>query len=147
MNRRLSVASEPAFGPLLAVDQSSELCGEFKGALMKLVEGNVYVRPSALEAKAGPAPLIQYGPMAAGECTQRFAGIEEARQAMPGFDAGAMRLDLDPHSLFRGPDVNRFDLLKALPEPDKPRTLPEAVRKLLGWSEQEARTAGAYPAR
>ncbi|MEI9970900.1 MAG: hypothetical protein WDO73_01975 [Ignavibacteriota bacterium] len=64
---------------------------------------------------------------------------------MPEFEADGRQLDRTPRGIFKGPDLARYQLLEALPGMAERETLPADVRKLLGWSEEEARAPGAYP--
>jgi hypothetical protein len=70
--------------------------------------------------------------------------LEEFRKLAPGFEASGRQFDRTPRSVFKGPDVGRYDLVQAMTGTE---TAPADVRKLLGWSEEDARTVGAYPFR
>jgi hypothetical protein len=83
-----------------------------------------------------------WSPAAADNCTARLATLDDFRKLAPAFEATGQQLDLTPRSIFKGPDVGRYELLRALPGG---ATLPEDVRKLLGWSAEEARSVGAFP--
>jgi hypothetical protein len=139
----LIVASEAYRRPLLQFDQPASLCAKLTRPAAKEVDGNVYVR-AALPGGAAPSPLIVWSPAAVDGCTARLASLEEFRKLAPAFEAGGRQLDLTPRSIFRGPDLGRYELKQALPET---MTLPADVRALLGWSEEEAQSPGAYPFR
>jgi hypothetical protein len=62
---------------------------------------------------------------------------------MPAFEASGRQLERTPRSIFKSPDLGRYELLEALPAGE---ALPDDVRKLLGWSNEQA-TTGAYPFR
>jgi hypothetical protein len=135
----LLVASEAYQGPLLQVGQPSALCPKLTRPMLKEVEGNVYVRASL--PGASPAPLIAWSPAASDNCVSRLASLDEFRKL--GYEAAGRQLDRTPRSVFKSPDLGRYDLL----EPLGGTAAPADIRKLLGWSEEEARTAGAYPFR
>jgi hypothetical protein len=64
---------------------------------------------------------------------------------VPAFEGGGRQLDRTSRSIFKGPDLGRYELLQALPGTPGGPTLPADIRKLLGWSEDDARSPGAYP--
>ena len=112
----------------------------------KQVGGNVYVRAS-LPGATGVPPLILWSPAATESCVTRLASLDEFRKLMPAFEADGRQFDRTSRGIFKGPDLGRYELLEALPGTAERETLPEDVRKLLGWSEEEARSPGAYPFR
>jgi len=142
----LLVSSEAYHHPLLQFEQAPALCGKLTRPAAQLVEGNVYVR-AAQPGTAAPETLIVWSPVQGDNCVARYGSHEEFRKAAPAFDATGMQLDLTPASVFKGPDVKRYELLQALPAPKEGRHLPAEVLKLLGWTEADARTPGAYPIR
>ncbi|MDR3718693.1 MAG: right-handed parallel beta-helix repeat-containing protein [Bryobacteraceae bacterium] len=142
----LLVASEAHHRPLLQFEQAPALCVKLTRPAAQLVEGNVYVR-AAQSGSAASETLIVWGPVQANSCVARYGSHEEFRRAVPGFDSTGMQLDLTPASVFQGPDVKRYELIQALPAPKEGRHLPADVLKLLGWTEADARTPGAYPIR
>jgi hypothetical protein len=80
-------------------------------------------------------------------CTARLTSLDEFRKLVPAFEAGGRQLDRTPRSIFHGPDLGRYELLQALPGTPGAATLPADVRALLGWSEEDAQSPGAYPFR
>jgi hypothetical protein len=139
----LLVASEAYHGPLLRFEEPASLCTQLPRLQAKEVGGNVYVRA----AQSGPGtapPLIVWSPSATESCVSSFGSLEEFRRLLPTFEARGRQLDRTPRSIFKSPDLGRYELLHALPAGE---TLPPDVRKLLGWSEEEAGTPGAYPRR
>ena len=107
--------------------------------MAKEVGGNVYVR-----AIAAPSPLIVWSPAATESCVVRLGSLDEFRKLVPAFEASGRQLDATPRSIFKGPDLGRYELLQALPGMTG-EALPADIRKLLGWSEEDARSPGAYP--
>ncbi len=140
----LLVTSDPHRGPLLRFEQSRPLCAKLQRPQAKEIDGNVYARAAAPDATAAP-PLIAWSPSASDSCVSALGSLEEFRKLAPAFETGAQQLNRDPRSVFKGPDVGRYELLQAPPGTRK--TIPEEVRKLLNWSEQEAQSPGALPYR
>ena len=136
----LMVASESFHKPLLRFEQPAALCSKLTRPMAKEVNGNAYVRAN-LPAMAA-APLVQMSPATTDNCVAPLGSLEEFQKLVPAFEANGRQLDRTPRSVFKGPDVERYDLLQAIPAGT---ILPADVRKLLGWSEEEAKTAGAYP--
>ena len=160
----LLVASESYRKPLLRFEQPVALCARLQRPMAKEVNGNVYVRAAAAGATT---PLIVWSPNGASatnatasttasgttaansptpeSCTSTFNSLDEFRKAAPSFETSSRQFDRTPRSAFKGPDVGRYELLQALPGASASQALPSDVRKLLGWSEEDARTPGAYP--
>lgn len=143
----LMVASEAFRRPLLQFGQPAMLCAKLPRPQAKEVGGNVYVRATASGSTAAPPPLVTWSPAATEGCASTFASLDEFRKQVPAFETGGRQLDLSPPSVFKGPALGRYDLLQALPGTPAAATLPPDIRKLLGWSETDARSAGAYPFR
>jgi hypothetical protein len=132
----LLVASDAYREPLLQFEQPKALCAKLPRPQAKEVGGNVYVRATAA------LPLIVWSPAATDSCSTPLGSLDEFRKLMPAFEAGGRQIERTPRSIFKGPDLGRYELLEALP-PGEP--LPDDVRKLLGWTKEQATTAGAYP--
>jgi hypothetical protein len=145
----LMVASEAYHRPLLQFEQPRSLCAKLPRPQAKQVGGNVYVRASlpGESGATGAPPLILWSPTETESCVARLGSLDEFRKLAPAFEADARQFDRTPRSIFRGPDLGRYELLEALPGTVEGETLPADVRKLLGWSEEDARSPGAYPFR
>jgi hypothetical protein len=139
----LMAASEGFGRPLAEFWEPAPLCAKLPRPQVKEMNGNVYARASVPGATAA-APLVVWSPAADDSCTARAASLEGLRKLVPEFERSGRQIGRNPRSVFKGPDVGRYEPLEALPGGD---TLPADVRQLLGWSEQQARTAGAYPGR
>jgi hypothetical protein len=142
----LLVASEAYRAPLLRFGQPSSLCAKLPRPQAKEVDGNVYARATTAGPASGP-PLVVWGPVATESCVTTLGSLDEFRKLVPAFEASGRQLDRTPRSIFKGPDLGRYELLQALPVMPGGAALPADVRKLLGWSEEEARSPGAYPFR
>ncbi|MFB3776464.1 MAG: right-handed parallel beta-helix repeat-containing protein [Bryobacteraceae bacterium] len=136
----LLVASEGSRRPLLRFEQPAMMCQKLPRPQAKEIAGNVYVRP--VQPGAAAPPLITWAPAAAENCLATATSLEEFSKVAPSFETGARQLDRTPGSIFKSPLLGRYELLQAIPAGG---TLPADVRKLLGWSEAAARSAGAYP--
>ncbi len=138
----LLVASEAYRNPLLQFEQPGSLCAKLTRPMAQQVGGNVYVRASLPGETAAP-PLFEWSPAATESCVTKVGSLDEFRKLAPAFEGDGRQLDRTPRTIFKGPDLDRYELREALP--GTAETLPEDVRKLLGWSEEDARSAGAYP--
>ncbi len=134
----LLVASDDYRSPLLQFEQPKSLCSKLPRPQIKELDGNVYVRATA-------ASLIAWSPANSDSCVSTFGSLDDFRKAAPAFEAHGQQLDRTMRSIFKGPDLGRYDLLQGFPGPRE--TLPSDVRKLLNWSEEETKSPGAYPFR
>jgi hypothetical protein len=141
----LMAASESFRGPLLEFGQRPpSLCGKLQHAQATEVDGNVYLRDSSATAGA-PAPPIVYAPSQGENCASRLATLDDFRKLEPAFEKNGVEIDRSPRSVLKGPDMGHFELQRPLPNAPAINFLPPEVRSLLGWSEAEAKTPGAYP--
>jgi len=136
----LMAASEAYRGPLARFEQPAALCATLPRPMLKATGGNVYVR-----ADAAPV-LITWSPSAAEGCISKAGSLDEFHKLAPEFETGGRFLDATLRSLFKGPDAGRYELRQSLPGTGG-MALPADVQKLLGWSEADARTTGAFPVR
>jgi hypothetical protein len=134
----LLVASDEFLNPLLQFEQPRQLCSKLPNPQAKEIDGNVY-------ARTGETSLISWSPTTSDSCVSIFGSLDEFRKAAPAFEARSQQIDRTPRSVFKGPDVGRYELLQALPGMRAP--LPADVRKLLNWSEEDTRSPGAFPFR
>jgi Right handed beta helix region len=141
----LLVASASYGKALLRLEQPKALCEKLPHPQVKELDGNVYVREGALGA-AGP-PLIVWSPAATDSCVSEFDSLEAFQKAVPSFETRARYVDAAPGSVLKAPDLQNYELVRPLPGPAPGMILPLDIRKLLGWTEQDSRSPGAYPAR
>jgi parallel beta-helix repeat protein len=143
----LMAATDSYSEPLLEfLQRPPSLCGKLQHAQATEVDGNVYLR-AASTGSGAPAPLILYAPSAGENCTSRFVSLDDFRKLQPAFEKNGVQIDRSPRSVLKGPDRGNFELQRALPNVPARNFLPSEVRSLLGWSEAEAMTPGAYPLR
>jgi hypothetical protein len=72
------------------------------------------------------------------------ASLEEFRRLTPGFEARGQSLDVPPGSVFKSPELGRYELFHRLPGVTGEVAVPPAVLSILGWSAQDAQSPGAY---
>ena len=142
----LMAASDSYRDPLLEfLQRPSSLCGTLQHAQATEVDGNVYLRAASTAGSGAPAPLIVYAPAEGENCTSRLASLDDFRKLRPAFEKNGVQIDRSPRSVLKGPDLGHFELQSALPNAPAIDLLPPEVRSLLGWSEVQAKTPGAYP--
>jgi parallel beta-helix repeat protein len=136
----LLVASSTYTRPLLNFEQPKLLCDKLTRPMTTQVDGNVYVRPNATGVAA--SPLIQMSPASTDTCIAGLNSLDDFRKLVPAFETKGQQLNRTPRSVFKSPELSRYELLQPMPAG---AVTPVDVRKVLGWSEEQARTAGAYP--
>jgi hypothetical protein len=141
-------ATDSFHDPLLEfVQRPSSLCGKLVNAQAAEVDGNVYIRAASTAVSGAPVPLIVYAPSQGENCASRLASLADFRKLEPAFEKKGVQIDRSPLSVLKGPDLGHFELQRALPDAPAINFLPPEVRSLLGWTEAEAKTPGAYPLR
>jgi parallel beta-helix repeat protein len=136
----LLVASDSYKRPLLRLEQPKALCEKLPEPQVKELDANVYVRASGT-----PAPLVVWSPAATDSCLATHDSLESFRKAVPAFETRARYVDAPPGSVLKGPELQNYELLRALPGAAPAVTLPAEVRRLLGLSEKGALSPGAWP--
>jgi parallel beta-helix repeat protein len=129
--------------PLDFTQPPPSLCGKLVHPQATQVDGNVYIRP----ASESSVPLIVFAPAGDKGCATRLATLDDFRKLRPEFEKNGVEIRRSPRSVLKGPDAGRFELQHALPNAPAINFLPPEVRSLLGWSEADAKTPGAYPLR
>lgn len=139
----LMVASEAYAGPLLRFEQPASLCKALAKPMASGVDGNVYARARTWRTDPS-APLVRMSPVRTDSCVLDLETLDDFRKLRPEFETNGRQIERTPRSIFMGPDLGNYRLLQPLPAA---APLPPDVRRHLGWSEIEARTVGAWPAR
>lgn len=142
----LLVASEAHRRPLLRLEQPAAMCKQLSRPQAQQIDGNVYIRATLPDGPAAP-PLITWSPAAAENCLLTATSLEEFRKAVPQFETAGQQRDLTPRSVFKSPDAGRYEPRQPFAAMPRAPVLPPEVRRLLGWSEQDAVTKGAFPPR
>jgi hypothetical protein len=138
----LLVASAVYRKPLLRFEQPKALCEKLQRPQASEVDGNVYARPAVTGL-----PLIVWSPAATDNCLAEIESLEAFRKLAPAFETRGRYLDTSPASVLKGPDLGRYELLRALPGTTSTWSLPADVLKVLGWTAADTRSSGAYPFR
>jgi hypothetical protein len=125
--------------PLLQVEQAPGLCGRLTRPQASQVDGNLFVREGGNLGQA----LILWSPAPGDNCTARLNSPEALHQLDASFAAHSPYLLRNLQSVFRSPDLERFDLVRGL-SVETGAPMPDDVRELLGWSGQPS-VPGAYP--
>ena len=139
----LLVAGDSYTKPLLGFEQPRTLCEKLPRSMATEIDGNVYVRSN----QAGALPLIGWSPAASENCLTSFNSLDEFRGRFSNFETTGRQINRTIRSVFKSPELNRYELLPEIPAAPVARELPPDVRRALGWNEKEARTVGAYPVR
>ena len=126
--------------PLLQFTQQKGLCGKLTRPQVTQFDDNVYVRTGDASAKT----LLVWSPTKGENCTAEFKSLDGLRELHPEFEAHSRYIDNYYGTVFKSPELGRFELNRALPELTAD-SLPDEMRKLLDWSKADARTPGAYP--
>lgn len=120
--------------------QPENLCARLTMPHATSVDANAYV----VAADAGQK-TITWSPMPAENCVATFDTIDGLRAAVKGVETHGVQIDATVHDVFRSPELKNYRLVRSIERAAGSPALPEDVRKLLGWSESQARTIGAYP--
>ena len=129
--------------PLDFTQWSPSLCGKLVHPQATQIDGNVYIRP----ASGSSTSLIVFAPTEGKGCAAQLASLDDFRKLWPEFEKNGVEIDRSSRSVLKGPDAGRFELQHAQPDAPAINLLPAEVRSILGWSEAEAKTPGAYPLR
>lgn len=134
------LVADPSFTrPLLRFEQPQALCESLTRPMASEVNGNVYVRarPGGSDAEL---PLIVMSPVANESCLATFTSLAALREVLPAFETAGQELDRTPRSIFKAPDLGRFELLRPIAAKPGAPTLPAHVRDALGWNQAESQT-------
>lgn len=124
----------------LQLSQTKPLLERLAAPQLAQSAGNVFVRAPG---GATLPPLAAWAPVDRATVTRDFATLDELRAAYPQFETASRALELSPGAVLRSPELKNFRLVQPLSI--EAATPPEVLR-LLGWSEADARTPGAFPA-
>ena len=143
----LLVADEQFHKPLLRFEQTKALCGRLTRPQVTQLDGNLYVRRTGPAGPPEASPLLVWSPAAGENCTVECATLDELRKLHPEFEAHGQYLAGYPGLIFRSPELGNYELIHSFPGTVPAIAPPDGIQGLLGWSEQDARTPGAYPVR
>jgi len=137
----LLVASERFSKPLLRFQQSPALAGKLTNPQVTRFDSNVYVRSEP----AGSSPLLVWSPAPGDGSTAEFKTLAEFQKLCPPFEAHSKVITSSLASLFKSPDLSRYELIQDLSLPESAAPIPDEIRRLLGWPKQDTIVPGAYP--
>jgi hypothetical protein len=125
--------------PLLRFDQMRVLCGKLTRPQVTQLDGNVYVR-------AGDAVSqnpFMWAPAAGDDCVAYARTLADFQKLAPGFETHSQSLNVPLRSIFKSPELARYELIRPLGDPAAGGLMPPEVRQLLGWPD-EPHAPGAY---
>ncbi|MDX2186462.1 MAG: right-handed parallel beta-helix repeat-containing protein [Opitutaceae bacterium] len=139
----LFVSDESFRRPLVRFDQPAELSDKLTTLQVQRFDHNTYVRVG----RGAATSLINFMPVPSLEKGSQFADLDALRAVFPQFEKGGRFFPQHHVSPFSSWERRLFSLASPLPAVPAADTLPAKVRDLLGWSEADATTPGAYPSR
>ena len=105
------------------------------------LDDNVYVRSGDNREQS----LLVWSPVEGEDCVTEFKSLDGLRKLHPEFEAHSRYLDNYTGSVFKSPELKRFELSVDLALAPSVNTLPAEIQKLLGWPDQAMQVPGAYP--
>jgi Nitrous oxidase accessory protein len=136
----LLAADEGFKGPLLSFWQSAAVKERLKDPQVKQLDGNVYVR----RTPAKPQPLIAWSPADAEKGVLELGSLDELRNVQPAFEAQSREFSGYWGLLFRGAELENFQLAKTFPGAGVGVAVPAKVRELLKVEAGAPVFPGAY---
>ena len=126
--------------PLLRAEQTKPLWGRLTRQQPAQLDGNVYVRPPG-----GADPLLVWSPLPGEVCQAELPSLEALRKVDLAFEVHGRQIAAELCSIFRSPDLGRYDIIRPLGQAGEGDDVPADVRALLGWPQEPGRAPGAYP--
>jgi hypothetical protein len=74
-------------------------------------------------------------PAATENCLATLTSLDDLRKWAPAFETTGQQLDRTPRSIFKAPDLGRYEPLQAIAAGAGGQPLPAHIREALGWSE------------
>jgi parallel beta-helix repeat protein len=127
--------------PLLFVWQPASLCGQLTKPEINDMDHNVYIRG----VEKTPYAFILWSPAQNDKCQVCFDSLESLRKLYPGFEANSRFYSDYGGPLFKGAELNNYQLLEDFPGAKLGSLPPEEIRRLLSPSGKEGPYVGAYP--
>lgn len=138
----LLAADENFHQPLLRFEQARALCGKLVKPQAAQFDYNVYVR----SGDSAGRNLLVWSPVAETNCIARINTLEELRRLNPEFESHSVYLSNHYGSVFKSPELKRYELnagLAMLPQvPPLPPHIQERLPEI-----SRSQTPGAYPQR
>jgi len=130
--------------PLLRFRQPASLRQRLTQPQVKQLDYNVYVR----RADADSQPLIVWSPAATANSMLNIKSPEDLTKLYPEFAAHSKAFDNYYGPLFRSPELDNYELLKAFPGSTAATILPTEIRSAQGGlrlPKKDSRFPGAFP--
>jgi parallel beta-helix repeat protein len=127
-------------GPLLVLWQPAALCERLNKPQVKELDYDVYVR-----GRDRAEPLILWSPAADVNCQTRFESLDGLQKLHPEFAAHSKYFANYSGPLFKGPELDNYQLLQRFPGATTATSLPAEISELLGRGKKDTRFIGAYP--
>jgi parallel beta-helix repeat protein len=135
----LLTADENFKRPLLYIWQPDTLCGMVSKPQLKQLDYNVYVSSS----EAGTAPLMYWSTFSNNKCqTLSLGSLEELRKLSPEYSSHSKYFANYNGPLFKGREIDNYQLLKSFPGSNSAEQLPSEISKVLN---QTGKYIGAFP--
>ena len=126
--------------PLLALAQTPSLCERLNQPQIGRLDYNTYVRSS----DNPETPLIVWSPEKNAACQLSYNSVKAFHKQHSKFAEHSQEFTEYNGPLFKGRELDRYELLKEFPGSGKASRLPENIAKLLGKN-IDAGYIGAYP--
>jgi hypothetical protein len=127
--------------PLLQIRQPSSLRQRLTEPQVEQLDYNIYVR----RANPSSQPLIIWSPAATANSRLNIQSPADLTKLYPEFAAHSKAFINYDGPLFRCPELDNYELLKAFPGSSVASPLPSEIRKLLRRSKKDSRVPGAFP--
>ena len=137
----LLTADESYNRPLLFVWQRDSLCERLNQPMLEKLDYNVYVRRSDINTM----PLILWSPANNEKCQTELNSPGDLHKIYSNFSSNSKYLSNYKGPLFKGFEINNYQLLQAFPESGTAEKLPVEISKLLGYKKGYKPFTGAYP--
>jgi hypothetical protein len=136
----LLVAEEGFRKPLARFEQTPVLCGRLTRPQVTRLDANVYLRRTADAA----LPLLVWSPISGEKCQTELQSLDALRAIDPRFEEHGRFANGVSGAIFKSRELANYEPMADLVAPMPVDTLPEAIRKILGWPASAARVPGAY---
>lgn len=127
--------------PLLYVWQPASLCSQLTKPELGEMDHNLYVRG----VEKTLYPLILWSPAQNEKCQLGFDSLDSLRKLYPDFEANGRFYADYAGPLFKGHQVNNYQLLTSFPGAKLGAKIPDEIRALFESSENEQQYVGAFP--
>jgi parallel beta-helix repeat protein len=137
------LVANPGFSKaLLRFEQTKNMCGRLKKAMVNELDYNIYVRTGDKKAQ----PFLVWGPVDGESCMTEFNTLDGLRKLHPEFEAHSQYLGDYPGPFLRSMELRNYEPAGSL-KTKVTAPLPSDIQKLLGWPKQDSYPPGAYPLR